>query len=81
MQWRAILIISGGNGSELPIFIRFSFFFFVKIKVKLIRYELMQTKTRKQTGTVAAETMPEGDADPPEQIPCASLHHGKDTSL
>lgn len=56
-------------------------FFSVKIKVKLIRYELMQTKTRKQTGTVAAETMPEGDADRPEQIPCASLHHGKDTSL
>lgn len=53
----------------------------MKVKVKLIRYELVQTKNRKQAVTVAAETMPEGDADPPVQTACASLHPGKDTGL
>lgn len=46
-------------------------FFYLKVKVKLRRYELMQTKTGRQA--VATETTPERAADPQHKLPCFPL--------
>lgn len=78
MQWRAILIMCGGNGSELYIFSRFFPFPPWKSKEKIWAHANQNQET---SFTAAPETTLERAADPPAQTPRASLYLRRDTGL